>query len=338
MDNLNDTSYFFLNLLDDYKTLLQEQNSIKNNYISLYSILFDVEFIKHKKIIKDDNETYVRQFEFQRNLKQALHFDIPDDETRFFALKRLDDFCVFNSGTKIEANYVNVFDKLKKDKRNRNDSSDRESEDSSNELSKSSPEKMSSVPNIIQYPIHGSEMDKKMDSYNRENFNIVINKNKPDVNLTVHKLYLDDNYLTVHLKEENELLHKYIGYYILNRLDDIYIHLGRGVYKRQFDLNELKSMKVIIPLNENHILKTIHDCTLFYNDMNKLDREIRDNQNMLLFWSNLDKENITHVEINKIKQEIEKCIKDNILNRKNLKKFKSMVYNEFLQQPLEENF
>jgi len=336
MDNSNDINYYFFNLLEDYKTVLQEQNLIKNNFLSLYTILFDIEFIKHKKVIKDDNETYVRQYEFQRNLKQALHFDIPDDEFRFFAVKRLDEICTFNSGTKIDANYVNVFDKIF-NKRNRNDSSDRESDDSSNELSKSSPERVGLIPHAIQYPVHGSETDKRMDSYNRENFNIIINKNRPDIDLTVHKLYLDDNYLTVHLKEENELLHKYIGYYILNRLDDIYIHLGRGIYKRQFDLNELKSMRIVVPLNENHILKTIHDCTLFYNDMNKLNIEIRDNNNMLLFWSNIDKENVTQIEINKIKLEIEKCIKDNISNRKNLKKFKSMVYNEFLQQPLEEN-
>ena len=71
------------NIINSEFTIILEQNIIKNNYMSLYNILFDIEFTKHKKVVKDDNETFVRHYEFQKNYRQAIHLDIPDDENNF---------------------------------------------------------------------------------------------------------------------------------------------------------------------------------------------------------------------------------------------------------------
>jgi hypothetical protein len=283
-------------------------------------------------VVKDDNETFVRHYEFQKNYRQAIHLDIPDDENNFYIIKRIDELCIFNNGSKIDDNYINLIEKVKRSRLNS------QTDDDSNDGND-----ISEKINMVQYPVYGSSDDKKMDNYNRENFNIIINKKKPHICLTNHKLYLDDNYFTVHMKDDNdmkddnELLHKYIGYYLINHIDDIYVHHSRGVYVRQFDLNELKNLKIPIPVNENHILKTVNDCDMFYNYIIKLNSEILDNQNMIEFWSNIDINQISNVEINKLKNEIDKNIKDNIFSRKNLKKMKMIVYNEFLQQPLEEN-
>jgi hypothetical protein len=300
----------FNELLDDYNILIKEQNKIKYEFLTLYNLLLDMEFVKHKKIVKDDNETYVRNYEFQRNLKLSLYLDIEEDNNKYYMTKKLDDICVFTNGNKIEDNYINVFDKLRKQSNNSNNDN---------------------IPS--EYPIHGT--NKKIDNYNRERFNIIINKNKPDIDITTTKLYLDDNYISIHLKEDNNLLHQYIGYYLYKHIDDIYFHI-KGSNIRQYDLNELKSFKINIPLNENHIMKTVKDAELFYNEIININKEIYENKNRFNFWSNIDFSIIGSNETIKLKNELHKIIEDNKLNRKNLKKFKVIVYNELLQEPLNE--
>ena len=329
----NEHKLFFKELLNDYQTLIREQNKIKYEFLALYNILIDLEFTKHKKILKDDNETYVRGYEFQRNLRQSIYVDIEDDFHKYYMVRKLDDICLFVSGSKIEDNYINVFEKLKKQRKPSNNGSNSDEDDESG-LSKSveDPDKISMLQ-ITEYQVYGT--NKKIDNYNRERFNIVIDKTKPNIELTNHKFYLDENYITIHMKEDNELLHQYIGYYLYKHIDDLYIH-AKGNNLRQFDLSEIKNIKINVPLNENHIMKSVKDCELLYNDIYSLENDINENNKRIDLWTTLDLDNISSNEILRLKAENKKVIEDNKLNRKNIKKFKIIVYNEMLQDPLGE--
>jgi len=327
----NEHKLFFKDLLNDYQILIQEQNTIKTEFSALYNILFDLEFVKHKKIFKDDNETYVRSYEFQRNLRQSIYVDIEDDFRKYYSTKKLDDICTFSSGSKIEDNYINVFDKLKKLRKLSNNCSNSDSDDGS-ELSKSAPEKIDTFQ-ITEYQIYGT--NKKIDNYNRERFNIIFDKTKPHIELTNHKLYLDENYITIHMKDDNELLHQYIGYYLYKHIDDLYVH-SKGNNLRQFDLSELKNIRINVPLNENHIMKSVKDSELLYNDIISMNNDINENNKRIDLWTTLDIDSISSNETTRLKTEIKKVIEDNKLYRKNIKKFKVIVYNEMLQDPLGE--
>ena len=324
---------FFKDLLNDFEILIQEQNNVKHEFLSLYNIIIDIEFTKHKKIFKDDNETYCRTFEFQKNLRQSLYLDIPDDENKYYVTKKLDDLCTFMNGSHLDDNYVNVFDKIKRLK-----NLSTSSEEDNNELQLSKISHFDDNLNTLyvsEYSVYGSRQHKKIDNYNREKFNIIINKNKPNIELTNYKLFLDDNFISIHLKEENNILHQYIGFYLYKHIDDVYIH-SKGCNLRQFDLVELKNLRINIPLNENHILKTVKDCELFYNEIISLEKDISENNKKINLWNNIDTNIISNIEINRLKGEIKKITEDNTLNRKNLKKFKVIIYNEMLQEPLNE--
>lgn len=334
MDSTEQKKYFE-ELLDDYSILIREQNTIKYEFISLFNIILDMEYIKHKKVVKDDNETYCRTYEFQRNYRQSLYLDIPDDENKYYYTKKLDELCIFTAGSKIDDNYINVFDKFKinSSKKNRNNSNSSNDDDS--ELSKSAPDRMNTLQTVTEYPIYGDKFSKKIDNYNRERFNIIIDRNRPNLNLTNYKLYLDENYISISMRDENNLLHQYIGFFLYKHIDDIYIH-SKGTNLRTLDLNELKNIKINIPLSENHIMKTVKDCEIFYNDICSLEKEIIENKKRINLWNNFDINIIGSDEIIRLKIEIKKIIEDNKLNRKDLKKLKTVIYNEMFQEPLNE--
>lgn len=84
--------------------------------------------------------------------------------------------------------------------------------------------------------------------YNRENYNILIGRfalSKECVRLTNHKLFLNDSGLTIRPKIDN-LLHKYIGYYVYINQDIIY-SCARGTAQKNLDMIEFQDLQIPVP-------------------------------------------------------------------------------------------
>jgi type I restriction enzyme S subunit len=104
-----------------------------------------------------------------------------------------------------------------------------------------------------EYPVYGSGRAMfSTKTFNREGFNILIGRfalSLECVRFINEKIFLNDSGLTVKPKKEN-LLHKYIGYYLLHNQKIIY-NLARGTAQKNLDIDEFKSIKIPIPSLEN---------------------------------------------------------------------------------------
>ena len=104
-----------------------------------------------------------------------------------------------------------------------------------------------------EYPVYGSGRAMfSTNTFNREGYNILVGRfalSQECVRFVNEKIFLNDSGLTVKPKKEN-LLHKYIGYYLLHNQSILY-NLARGTAQKNLDVDEFKSIKIPIPSLEN---------------------------------------------------------------------------------------
>jgi type I restriction enzyme S subunit len=103
-----------------------------------------------------------------------------------------------------------------------------------------------------EYPVYGSGRAMfSTNTFNREGYNILVGRfalSQECVRFVNEKIFLNDSGLTVKPKKEN-LLHKYIGYYLLHNQSILY-NLARGTAQKNLDVDEFKSLKIPIPTLE----------------------------------------------------------------------------------------
>ena len=104
---------------------------------------------------------------------------------------------------------------------------------------------------IGEYPVYGNYHSSIFytNSFNREGYNIFIsiNPTSPEcVRIINHNAFLNNNGLSIKPKIDN-LLHKYLGYYLLHNQHLIYNLATSGNVIKYLDLNALKSLQIPIP-------------------------------------------------------------------------------------------
>ena len=104
-----------------------------------------------------------------------------------------------------------------------------------------------------EYPVYGSGRAMfSTNTFNREGYNILVGRfalSQECVRFVNEKIFLNDSGLTVKPIKEN-LLHKYIGYYLLHNQSALY-NLARGPAQKNLDIDEFKLLKIPIPSLEN---------------------------------------------------------------------------------------
>ena len=104
---------------------------------------------------------------------------------------------------------------------------------------------------IGEYPVYGNYHSSIFytNLFNREGYNILIsiNPTSPEcVRIINHNAFLNNNGLSIKPKIDN-LLHKYLGYYLLHNQHLIYNLATSGNVIKYLDLNALKSLQIPIP-------------------------------------------------------------------------------------------
>jgi len=106
--------------------------------------------------------------------------------------------------------------------------------------------------------------------FNREGYNIVIGRfalSKKCVRILNKKFYLNDSGLTI-LSKSNNILDKYIGYYLLYNQNNIY-SLARGGGQKNLDMEKFKLLKIPIPSvsTQNKIIVFLENLYKSYDDI-----------------------------------------------------------------------
>jgi len=106
--------------------------------------------------------------------------------------------------------------------------------------------------------------------FNREGYNIVIGRfalSKKCVRILNKKFYLNDSGLTI-LSKSNDILDKYIGYYLLYNQNNIY-SLARGGGQKNLDMEKFKLLKIPIPSvsTQNKIIVFLENLYKSYDDI-----------------------------------------------------------------------
>ena len=100
-----------------------------------------------------------------------------------------------------------------------------------------------------KYPVYGSGRTMfSTNSFNRDGFNILIGRfalSLECVRLINEKIFLNDSGLSVK-PNTDILLHKYIGYYLLNNQNIIY-NSARGTAQKNLEMDMFKSIEIPIP-------------------------------------------------------------------------------------------
>jgi len=100
-----------------------------------------------------------------------------------------------------------------------------------------------------EYPVYGSGRAMfSTNTFNREGYNILIGRfalSLECVRFINEKIFLNDSGLSVKPKTDI-LLHKYIGYYLLNNQSIIY-NCARGTAQKNLEMDIFKSIKIPIP-------------------------------------------------------------------------------------------
>lgn len=99
------------------------------------------------------------------------------------------------------------------------------------------------------YPVYGSGRPMfTTNTFNRDEFNILIGRfalSLECVRFVNEKIFLNDSGLTVKSITEN-VMHKYIGYYLIYNQDIIY-NCARGTAQKNLDMDDFKKIKIPIP-------------------------------------------------------------------------------------------
>jgi len=121
-----------------------------------------------------------------------------------------------------------------------------------------------------EYPVYGSGRAMfSTNTFNREGYNILIGRfalSNECVRLINEKIFLNDSGLSIKQKTDN-ILHKYIGYYLFHNQNIIY-NCARGTAQKNLDIDEFKSIKIPIPSLErqNEIIEYLD---FIYENANK---------------------------------------------------------------------
>jgi type I restriction-modification system DNA methylase subunit len=144
-----------------------------------------------------------------------------------------------------------------------------------------------------EYPVYGSGRAMfSTKSFNREGFNILIGRfalSLECVRLVNEKIFLNDSGLSVKPKTDI-LLHKYIGYYLLNNQNIIY-NCARGTAQKNLEMDIFKLIKIPIPSLERQ-KEIIEYCEYNYNLIKKLENDIENNKKQVKNFLNNIKINI----------------------------------------------
>ena len=129
-----------------------------------------------------------------------------------------------------------------------------------------------------EYPVFGSGRQMfTTETYNREGFNVLIGRfalSLECVRIVNQKLFLNDSGLSVKPKTD-EILHKYIAYYLFENQEIIY-DCARGTAQKNLDMNKFKKLKIPIPtINEQKII--ISNIDELNNENKRLEEEIKKN-------------------------------------------------------------
>jgi restriction endonuclease S subunit len=142
-----------------------------------------------------------------------------------------------------------------------------------------------------EYPVYGSGRTIfSTNSFNRDGFNILIGRfalSLECVRLINEKIFLNDSGLSVK-PNTDILLHKYIGYYLLNNQNIIY-NSARGTAQKNLEMDIFKSIEIPIPSLERQ-QEIVKYCE--YNDalIKQLENEIENNKKIAKqFVENLTK-------------------------------------------------
>lgn len=131
-----------------------------------------------------------------------------------------------------------------------------------------------------EYPVFGSGRQMfSTTTYNREGFNVLIGRfalSAECVRIVNQKLFLNDSGLTVKPKT-NELLHKYIAYYLFQNQNIIY-DCSRGTAQKNLDMNKFKKIKIPIP-SIKHQTEIINQIDAINDENKRLEEQIKQNIN-----------------------------------------------------------
>jgi type I restriction-modification system DNA methylase subunit len=130
-----------------------------------------------------------------------------------------------------------------------------------------------------EYPVYGSGRETfTTDTFNREDFNILIGRfalSERCVRLVSHQLFLNDSGLTIKPKDNN-IMHRYIGYYFLHNQHMIY-NCARGTAQKNLDIEKFKSIKIYIPSLSKQ-LELITYLNFNHDLIKQLEKEISNNK------------------------------------------------------------
>jgi restriction endonuclease S subunit len=159
-----------------------------------------------------------------------------------------------------------------------------------------------------EYPVYGSGRAMfSTKTFNREGFNILVGRfalSLECVRFVNEKIFLNDSGLTVKPKKEN-LLHKYIGYYLLHNQSILY-NLARGTAQKNLDIDEFKSIKIPIPPLERQ-MEIVEYCDFNEELIKQLEKEIDNNKKQACLCINSISKSLStdNKEINEIIEEDE---------------------------------
>jgi type I restriction-modification system DNA methylase subunit len=131
-----------------------------------------------------------------------------------------------------------------------------------------------------EYPVYGSGRAMfYTNSFNREGYNIIIGRfalSLECVRFINEKAFLNDSGLSVKPKID-KLLHKYLGYYLLNNQNTIY-DLANGTAQKNLDIENFKLIKIPIPTIEKQkeIVKRIDIFENCNNDIYRLIENLKE--------------------------------------------------------------
>jgi type I restriction-modification system DNA methylase subunit len=109
--------------------------------------------------------------------------------------------------------------------------------------------------------------------YNLEGFNILISRvGNNNISLINEKIYLTDNGFS--LKINNENLKKIIGYYLVNKKEEIF-NLGNGTAQKVITKTQLKELVLPIPKSEEKIKEWVDKISKPYELKNQKEQELK---------------------------------------------------------------
>jgi type I restriction enzyme S subunit len=109
--------------------------------------------------------------------------------------------------------------------------------------------------------------------YNLDGFNILISRvGNNNISLINEQVYLTDNGFS--LKIDNENLKKIIGYYLINKKEEIF-NLGNGSAQKVISKTQLKELVLPIPKSEDKIKEWVEKISEPYNLKNQKEEELK---------------------------------------------------------------